>query len=435
MTIWNKKLRPALIKGLGLILIALISASCEWGDRTITLVRPNTDNLQVIYTDTVTIHRSTVMKDSLNTSSGNIITGILEDNLLGTIKATGYMGVSTISSVNLADRAVYDSIAINTKIVYTYGDTTRRFTLAVHELLQDITRGPYYNHRPSEYAAEPIGQISFVPKPNSRDSLRIRISDVIGRRLFDAARTNNLNGQDALLRQLKGLVFVGEYSNKSGFLGFARDSTQITMYYHVDGPDGKTKYTVDFAIGQNYNQIANDRTNTQYADLVTARYGLPSEKTSDQTVIQAGVGLMTRLDLPHIHQFGYDQGRVVVNRAFLLIDLPRNPEVPFLPPPARVALYATNNNNDWEASSSTLAVGDYVDNDPVRPNARYYRLDVSQLVRQLVQETAPLNNGFLIGPLAKDNNSGGSSYTSTLDRLILPKGSIKLQVYFTTLVE
>lgn len=433
MTIWTKRLLPSLIKGYGAILIALIVASCEWGDRTITLVRPNTDNLQVIYTDTVTIARSTVMKDSLNTTTGHIITGIYEDDLLGVIRAKGYLAVSTFSSIGLQDRAVYDSLALNTKIVYTYGDTTQRYTLSIHELLQDITRGPYYNHRSSEYSTDPLGQVSFVPRPNLRDSLCIRLSDDLGEKLFEAARTNQLSNQESLLRYLKGFAFVGDYERKGGFLGFAKDSTKVTLYYHVDGPDGKVKYNVDISIGQIYNEIVNDRTGTPFQSLVTTRNPLSIDKTNGISVIQSGVGLMTRLDFPFLHNFGFDLGKVVINRAFLRVDLPRNPQVPYMPPPARIAIYPSSLNNEWEPSISALEVGDLIDNDVFNPNARYYRIDISSIFRQMVQEKIPLTSGFLIGPMGTSNS--GSTYATSLDRLVLPKGSVKLEVYYTTLVD
>ena len=74
-----------------------------------------------------------------------------------------------------------------------------------------------------------------------------------------------------MLRYLKGFAFVGDYERKGGFLGFAKDSTKVTLYYHVDGPDGKVKYNVDISIGQIYNEIVNDRTGTPFQSLVTTR--------------------------------------------------------------------------------------------------------------------------------------------------------------------
>ncbi len=416
----------------GLLLLVIV-AGCEWGDRDITLVRPNTDNLQVVYTDTVTIFRSTVMKDSLYSASGNILTGLYEDTLLGKIEAKGFLLASTAAGISLQERAVYDSLVLVTKCRYAYGDTTQRFRLSVHELLDDITRNHLYTTSSAAYESTPLGVKEFLPRPRSRrDSLRIRLSDELGQRLFTESRANNIKSQEALLKYFKGLVLVAEHSNKAGFAGFLRDSTTISLHYHVDGPEGKTKYTAGIAAGHIFNQIKNDRSGTDFGRLVASRYGLSNDATGGVSVIQSGVGLMTRLDFPYLHQFGFDLGRVIVNRAFLRIQLPRNPEVPYMHPPARIGLYTTGANNDWEPSISPLVTGKFVDD--MVYNERYYSLDVSSLMMQLVQEKNRSAYGFLLGPLpgGSDNTS---TYPTTLDRLVLPKGSVKLQIYYTALVD
>lgn len=414
------------------LLVLVAVAGCEWGDRDITLVRPNTDNLQVVYTDTVTISRSTVMKDSLYSATGYILAGRFEDALLGKIEAKGFVLPSAAAGISFQERAVYDSLVLVTKYNYAYGDTTQRFRLSVHELLDDITRNHLYTTSNAAYESSPLGIKEFFPKPKSNDSLRIRLSDELGQRLFTEGRANNIKSQEALIKYFKGLALVAGQSNNAGFVGFAPQSTAIYLYYHVDGPDGKTRYTVDLIAGQFFNQVKNDRSGTDFEGLVTPRAGVPVTATNGVSVVQSGVGLMTRIDFPHIHQFGFDLGKVIVNRAFLRIQLPRNPEVPYLPPPARIGLYTTGVNNDWDPSSSPLITGRF-ENDLVY-NERYYHLDVSALMMQLAQEKTRNSFGFLIGPLpaGQDNTS---TYPTTLDRLVLPNGSVKLQIYFTTLIE
>ncbi len=414
------------------LLVLVAVAGCEWGDRDITLVRPNTDNLQVVYTDTVTISRSTVMKDSLFSASGYMLAGRYEDGLLGKIEAKGFLLPSATAGISLQERAVYDSLVFATKYSYAYGDTTQRFRLSIHELLDDITRDHFYNTSSSAYESSPVGVREFFPRPKSSDSLRIRLSDELGQRLFTESRANNIKSQEALIKYFKGLALVSEQVNNAGFVGFVQESTVISLHYHVDGPDGKTKYKSDLMTGQFFNQVKNDRSGTDFKGLVASRTALPVTATNGVSVVQSGVGLMTRIDFPHIHRFGFDLGKVIVNRAFLRIQLPRNPEVPYLPPPARIGLYTTGVNNDWDPGASPLVTGRF-ENDLVY-NERYYLLDVSALMMQLAQEKTRNSFGFLIGPLAagQDNTS---TYPTTLDRLVLPNGSVKLQIYFTTLVE
>ncbi len=414
------------------MLLLVIVAGCEWGDRNITLVRPNTDNLQVVYTDTVTVLRSTVMKDSLYSSSGNILAGRYEDELLGGIEAKGFLLASVAAGISLQERAVYDSLVLITKCNYAYADTTRRFRVSVHELLDDITRDHFFNTSNAAYESSPLGIKEFLPRPRSNDSLRIRLSDQLGQRLFTEGRANNIKSQEALMKYFKGLVLVAGQSNKAGFVGFVKENTSIQLHYHVDGPDGKTKYSSELTTGHFFNQVKNDRSGTDFAGLVASRNGLSSVATDGVSVVQSGVGLMTRLDFPFLHQFGFDLGKVIVNRAFLRIQLPRNPAVPYMAPPARIALYTTGANNDWDLSSPAIVTGKFEED--LVYNERYYQLDVSSLMMQLVQEKTRNPYGFLIGPLSGGSDNA-STYPTTLDRLVLPKGSVKLLVYYTTLVE
>lgn len=418
-----------LAKGWVGVLIALIAVGCEWGDRSITLVRPNTDNLQVVFTDTLTIIRSTVMKDSLFTANGNLIAGRFEDTLLGPITSKSFLLPSATSGIVLPERAVYDSIVLATKYVYYYGDTTQRYSVAAHQLTQDITTGPFYNQNGASYEATPLGQASFLPRPRGNDSLRIRLNDQLGLTLFNEATANNIKTQDALLKYFKGVALVVDDAYDSGFLGFAKERTMISLYYHVDGPDGKTRSAFVLPISQFYNQILNDRSGTAFEDLKSSSDRVSTDQTGGVSVVQSGVGLMTRLDFPFLHEFGAGLGKVVVNRAFLRVQLARNQESKGMAPPASIGLYTTGARNEWEVSSQPILVGNLVD-DPVL-HERYYHIDVTAQVMQLAQSKTPGNFGFLIGPMA----SSASTYTTSLDRLILPKGGVKLQVYYTTLTD
>lgn len=438
----SKRLLEALVKGGVVVWMALIFLGCEWGDRSITLIRPDTDNLQVVYTDTATILRSTVMKDSLFTANGNLMAGRFKDDLIGVISARSFFLPFANAGITIPERAVYDSIALASKYVYYYGDTTQRYRISVHHLTQDITTGPFYNQRGASFEAAPLGSASFFPRPRGNDTLRIKLNDALGLTLFNEGAANNIKTQEALIRYFKGLAFVVDDSYQSGFLGFTPERTFVSLYYHVDGPDGKTRMSVDLPIGQFYSQIVNDRAGTAFEGLTDSRDRLLTDLTDGVSVVQSGVGLMTRLDFPFLHQFGADLGKVIVNRAFLRVQLARNPESRGMPPPSSIALYATGANNSWEPTSSPVTdmtgrqmVATFV-NDSIH-NERYYEFDVSSLMMGLVQEKAPSQFGFLIGPLGRASNQGSptTTYTSTLDRLILPRGSVKLKIYYTNLVQ
>ncbi|GAA4441061.1 DUF4270 family protein [Ravibacter arvi] len=431
MHIHLKRLLSPLRKGwIGILIVSMITAGCEWGDKNVALIRPNTDNLQVVFTDTVTVLRSTVMKDSLYTASGFMLAGLFSDQVLGSIQAKANLLVSA-AGLSVDERAVYDSIVFVSKYGYYYGDTTKLYQVAAHELLADITRGPFYNHREVPHSVAPLGRTSFFPRPKGSDSLRIRLSDELGVRLFTEAKANNIKNQEALLKYFKGITLVAERSNGVGFLGYAQDKTNILLHYHVDGPDGKVKHVTSMAIGQFYNQITNNRTGTVFDQLKQPRQKLSTDLTDGVSVVQSGVGLMTRLDFPFLQQFGAEHGKVIVNRAFLRIQLPRNEETRGMAVPQRIALYRTGPNSDWTNTGDNIVqVGTF--EHKAEENLRYYEIDVSQEVMALSKLQQASTVGYLIGPIAATGNAE-STYSNTLDRLILPKGSVKLHVYFSTL--
>src|SRR5690606_35082162 len=73
------------------LMLALVSG-CEWGDRDISVVPLDPDELSVFYSDTVSLKVYTNEEDSLITSgSGKVFFGRYEDPYLGTLAAESYM--------------------------------------------------------------------------------------------------------------------------------------------------------------------------------------------------------------------------------------------------------------------------------------------------------------------------------------------------------
>src|SRR5690606_6562487 len=70
---------------LSVLMLAVLSA-CEWGDRDISVISIDPDELAVFYSDTASLKVFTNEEDSLITSgSGKVFFGRYEDPYLGTI--------------------------------------------------------------------------------------------------------------------------------------------------------------------------------------------------------------------------------------------------------------------------------------------------------------------------------------------------------------
>jgi hypothetical protein len=201
--IWNFCSPLNILPGLIILFIVLsFSYSCTQSDDfTIgdSFVESQTE-LQII--DTFKVELSTVLLDSVNTSSTGIaLVGKYSDDVFGTVNCSGYfeLGYTVIQDVD--ESAVYDSaVFILGYSGYSYGDTLSSLSIGIHQLTEQMVlndNGYLYNNSSFDYSHRPLGSKLFYPEPNSADStIRISIND-FGEELFIMAQND-----DATLTQV-----------------------------------------------------------------------------------------------------------------------------------------------------------------------------------------------------------------------------------------
>lgn len=450
----------------GLYLCVSITG-CQSGDEIVSLEQRNPDDFLVLFSDTSTVTLSTLAMDSVMTGSGDrMLIGRYNDPYFGKMQAAAFFQPVLRAAVSLPEKAVYDSLVLKMAYFnklenlhnqyYFYGDTTKTLNLTAHALQQDmlLKNGAYYAYNQTPYDKEPIGKISFKPSPHATKSVRIKLSDVLGKKIFDQSAANLLTTNDQWIELVKGLTVMSDAKDNGAIVGFMSfsDSTAVELHYHTEEKDGVTKGVAAFTSNAEYNYIQGDRTGTDLAKLqFNSRASLPTSQTGEKAFIQPGVGIMMRADFPTLRGLK-DVKYSVPNRAFLRITPIQESITEQLKAPKTIHVFYCDKNNQFLRSSSAgapipltdlagkLVTGSYI-NDMVN-NKQYYLFDVSSQFTSILSSPSSDANGLLFVP--SELTSGefivkDTEFAKSLTRLVIgsqkhpTSPGVKLELYYTTL--
>ena len=283
---------------------------------------------KVILIDTVTVEMSTINFDSLVTSGqSRILVGNYDDAVFGKVKSESYFQLAsddynllTEGSDTNAPNYVFDSISMILKYDnYYYGDTTKVQTFTIHKVTQKIKPNTdddsFYNNSALSYSSDPLGSISYKPRPKEKDSINIKMDAVFGEALFQKLKKREITDFETFSEYLKGIVLVPSTSNTSSVIGFNL-SSKVRLYYSKYQGDTETSIVKDFKISdasKQFNSISLDKSGTLIQNLPVSNSNLPSSLTNRQGFIQSGTGVACRIDFPNIKQLKYisDKGAIV----------------------------------------------------------------------------------------------------------------------------
>lgn len=318
-------------------LLAAIVACNPWDDITLEAGESFTDtNIRVFSIDTMTINFSTYKFDSIVFPGGDrILVGNYKDAAFGNIKASPFMELSPVNySIN--NEGVYDSIVLVMAYDgYFYNDTLTSMTYNVHEVTQRIKpfEGDYfYNTNSFSYDEDVLGSITFAPKPESGDSIRIRLDDQLGNFLFDQIQGKDITDIDQLREAFKGLTIRSEENDNGSVIGFdsASDKTMLKIYYSVpeDVSEDEQEYNlrIDEINSPNYyfNHIESDRSNLNLNVLDNQNNTYSSTLLNSQSYVQAGVGIANRINIPYLKTLRNLSGDGTILNATLKIYVEEN---------------------------------------------------------------------------------------------------------------
>lgn len=396
-------------------------------------------NTLVFKVDTLSLETSTIISDSLITSAtSRILIGALKDDDFGDLTAQSYFSVFT-PTYSIDRDAVFDSISlIMFYDRYSYGDTTLVQTYRVHEITEvfepdeDNDEYYFYNTSSLEYNDEILGEHSFKPYPNKKDSINIPLKYSFGENIFDKIVDKEIIDNTDFAREFRGVTVIPD-SDTNTVLGFTHSTTEtqttlIRMYYtyKTDDTDENNQYYIDLKLNggeEVFNNVTSDRSNTILNALTNSEDILPTSDTGNKAYLQSGTGIGMRVDMPTLETLNalendgttlnaelriypdhssYDDIDLISSLAVYIIN-DKNETVAQLTNVSGEAVYAQINTNNDEFNSDTyytIDVGGFVE----QILTSTYTLDYS-LRFEFPENTSTINRVLLNDPESPDNTN------------------------------
>lgn len=358
-------------------------------------------------TDSVTLNFSTFQLDSLKTSGTSVgLVGRHYQKSLGTVGSTAFFTMTCEDNGKPDEKEILDSLTLVLHYTgYSLGDTMQSFKLDAYRLVDSIQSlnhddsDVFYNKQSFKHDETPLISHSFMPKPNEGRALEIKLSSEFANEIWSFMTADRPKGEfssEYIKRfesMFKGLALKGDDSNNNAVLGFAIKDTMtcIKIYSHIvttEQQDIIRKINVKSSTYQ-FNNIQS--IDADYADLldknkISGKKSLNEKVTGGMSFIQAGTGLMTRIDIPYAERLVElkDQGRIV--RALLYIKPAAGTyDLKYLPSQISLAMISSVNNIESFIKDSNGAelTGNLV-KDGVKNENTYYSYDVTSFINSMV---------------------------------------------------
>jgi hypothetical protein len=351
-----------------LLLLLVVLFSCEEEVSTIGIKRPES-KFKVTYAEvnipsSVILFQDIITYNLLNSNSAvedgdqRLLMGEYFDSRFGQVRSEAYTQIGPpISNVAVSATAVFDSLVLQLKADYYYYGSSSISTerIEVHELLDTVNNGSYFNSvslaynplaigektfdvNPAEYDADLLANSDAVTTNNKVTTFRIILGGNLGLNLFRTVKSDGDSKNDYKLfsGEYKGLAIVpGGNGNKiiginpkipNDGLPLATD-TKLTLYY----TDGATQKSIDFALYPHnnpytgspipvvgYSSIIADRSSTSLAGLTEPH--IDYFPVDEKRFTESGVGIFTKLDFSEYFNYMDTVENAVLNSAELVIE-------------------------------------------------------------------------------------------------------------------
>jgi hypothetical protein len=475
---------------LTLLIGLFLFASCK-SSNTIGLDVDPDEAIQGELVDTVTVRTQTLADEP--SSTGGLIRyplGYLVDPVLGTTESSLAMSVNLPSSAfSFGTDAVLDSAVLvlpysvttvprtNTTSTEFYGDSTSIYSVDVHQLNDNLSlqtsfmsnKEWAYNTGSETVPNGVIGNFTGRIRPNTpikvTEVVTGKADTIVSRKALRIKLDNNFITNNILRLSASALVntaffnsaFKGlhvsvnkEKSKGAGALPFFDLNTQYgssntnasTLELYFKKKNATTATATDtvqahFPISNRLNPVAATIKHDYTGTAVETQLKNPGVQY-ETTFLQGATGLRNKISFPHLANFmGTLGGKIIINKAELVIELSAGTDVaPFVPAP-RLALYrydiagqATNipDNLNTDQRVVTDFGGNY------NGTAKNYKFIVTSYLQDLLDgktkdygtflSTTPLTE-FNLSPLAT------TAARSVIGSFSNPNNKVKLNIIYT----
>ena len=332
--------------------LIFIFTGCQ-NDEMIIGSRYVDENMQILFTDTISVNSYTVAWDSIKTSGYNTyLVGNVNDDIFGNVTSRSYVNLKLPTPGRLQTGAGFDSLqVILVPDGYSFGDTTRPFTITVNRLREiiDVNEGESLSNITSlNFDTSPLGQVTFIPRPSTRDSVKINIDETLGRQLFDAFKNREdlVSEQSSFELFLNGLVMNFSSSN-SAVMGFrAADTIPVMrLYYHYFDFEERHEI-IDFILKSPSTQFNEISVAGPLASTLKNGGKIPAFETGNRTYMQSGTGIFTRLEIPYLKNILELTEKIEILKAELVLE-PAKSTYTFSTLPKEISAFVTNKFNEF----------------------------------------------------------------------------------------
>ncbi len=388
------------------------------------------DRTGVVMIDTLTLTTSTVKFDSvISNSSGRLLVGSNYNEFTGYKRSNSFFQMEFSDAVTNTN-FVFDSLCLILNYdKYYFGDTTVTQTISIHRLREEMelnsTTNYLYSTSNFTYDANPIGTLTFKPRPNSNKEISIHLSDKLGARFTKMIQDENdsLTSQTLFLKVFNGLVIQSEQNIKGAVIGFgtttasssevsgetvttAANCPEFRLYYHLSpNPDDLSDlyYTFSFiSSGIYFNQISGNSAGSLTEAISASGNELNSKLTGNAMVVQSGIQHFAKLKIPYVDNLLW----MGENSAFVGATLKLYPEKGTYKNSADLpdSLYIYTSDRKNQVTGQVLAPGStssyvYVTKTIVEEveETVYYEADLSTFVANELSEELETNRSLMIG--------------------------------------
>lgn len=431
-----------------LILSAVVLVSC---DKTkIQFGQDYVDNSysNIILVDTLTAQLSTVYSDSVSTTaSGSLLAGNYNDNVFGKLSAKSFFEIVPPAVTDLATNAAFDSLELIIRPDKSYyGDTTFNSQLSIYQLSNPLTfplyQSQFYNT--TDFSVDPnaLGNVNTLIYPNNTDSISIRLSDAVGKNLFDLYKTKDyiMQSNSNFINYFRGLQLSATAGNMHAIYGF-RDSVVMRLHYHETNVFNESKY-IDFVFYNNdntqFNEVKADRSGTLLSVFNGPNKEVVSTNTNNVAYLQNLTGFVPKIKFPTLRSLLLRPDFVKILKAELVIRPVKNSYNSITPLPPVLYAVPTDQSNTLGSPLNYVSTAGIVSTqtgslvtDPVYDENTEYYYDITSYLQQQILISANNQNGLLFVPPTPAS-------ISTLNRVIIgdqknTQGGLQLKIYYVSI--